>query len=80
MDSDNDCEFFMRNNMQAIINKTQSYKLFFVITTAGTRRIRNRAFTGKNMIMDILEGHPQRRFDLFRMTPMTFKILCDEVT
>jgi predicted chitinase len=31
------------------------------------------------MIMDILEGHPQRCLDLFRMTPTIFRILCDEV-
>jgi hypothetical protein len=81
MDSDDDCEFFMRNNMQVIINTNTVIQAALAITSARTQRIRNdRAYIGRNMIMDILEGHPQRYFDLFRMTPTTFRILCDKVT
>jgi hypothetical protein len=78
--SDKDCEFFMRNNMQVNININTVTQAVLAITTIGNRRIRNeRAFTGRNMITDILEGHPQRCLDLFQMTPTIFRIMCDEV-
>jgi hypothetical protein len=78
--SDDDCEFFMRNNMQAILNTNTVIQAAMTITSVRTQTIRNdRAYTGRNMIMDILEGHPQRCFDLFRMTPTIFRVLCDEV-
>jgi len=66
MDSDEDCEFIMRNNIQVNINMNTVIQGVLAITTIGNRRIRNeRAFTGRNMIMDILEGHLQRCLDLF---------------
>jgi spore coat polysaccharide biosynthesis protein SpsF (cytidylyltransferase family) len=80
MDSDDDFEFIMRNNMQAIINTNTVIQGVLAITKAETRRIRNdRPFTGRSLITNILQGHPQRCLDLFRMTPTTFRILCDEV-
>jgi hypothetical protein len=45
-----------------------------------TRTIRNdRPFLGRNLIIDILEGHPLRCHDLFWMSPTNFRLLCDEV-
>jgi hypothetical protein len=80
MDSDDDFAFIMRNNMQVITNINTVIQGVLAITKEEARRIRNdRPFTGRSLIMDILQGHPQRCLDLFRMTPTTFRILCDEV-
>jgi hypothetical protein len=80
MDSDDDFEFFMRNSMQVIMNTNTVMQAVLAITKSGTRRIRNdRPFTGRNLVLDILQGHPQICLDIFRMTPTTFRILCDEI-
>nr|CAD1820235.1 unnamed protein product [Ananas comosus var. bracteatus] len=41
------------------------------------RQCRTRPFTGHQMICDILNGHPDRGYDHFRMTTTTFVALCD---
>jgi hypothetical protein len=68
---DDDESYFFSRNMQVIQNNNALIHIF-----SGKLVRNNRPFSGYQYIRDILDGHPDRCFDLFRMNNTKFNILC----
>jgi hypothetical protein len=71
---DDDESYFFSRNMQVIQNNN------VLVHMLSGKLVRNdRPFSGYQYICDILDGHPDRCFDLFRMNNIKFNILCREI-
>jgi hypothetical protein len=71
---DDDESYFSSKNIQVIQNNNA---LIHILSGKLVRN--NRPFSGYQYIRDILDGHPDRCFDLFRMNNTKFNILCQEI-
>jgi hypothetical protein len=71
---------FIRNNMQVIMEINTIMGGMMSIIAIDTRQVKNdREFSGYEWIQSILQGHPDRCHDSFRMNVIIFLILCDKI-